>query len=136
MSTGSRRVTKQATQRSIAGFFLGVGVACAVAAAVGGHVLLGIVLLAVLAACAAVLFLLIRRSENVRGLTGGTDERFASIGTNAWAGVGIVLLIANLGGVLGELASGGTGSPFFWMVIAGAVAYIVVASYSLQRPKG
>jgi hypothetical protein len=115
---------RKLSSRSIPNFFLGVGVVCLVAAGVGGHIVEGITVLAVMVACALATKLLARRSETYRGLTQGHDERFALISERAWAGTGFVLTIAMLGGFVGHLASGHNGSPYDWYLATAAVAYI------------
>lgn len=125
-------MTSPVTKRSIPAFFLGVGVVCLVAAGVGGHIATGAVLLAVMAASALAVLLLARRSETYRGMTEGTDERFAVIGEHAWAGTGVVLTIANLGALVGNLAAGHSGDPYYWLVGVAAIAYISLAGFFLR----
>jgi len=122
-------MTSPLTKWSIPAFFLGAGVVCLVAAGVGGHIILGLVMLAVMAVSALAVLLLARRSETYRGLTDEPDERFALIGERAWAGTGVVLAIANLGAFIGNLASGHSGAPYYWLVAAAAVAYIAFATF-------
>lgn len=71
-----------------------------------------------------VLILLGLRSETYRGLTEEPDERFALIGQRAWAGTGVVLTLGNLGALIGDLASGRSGDPYYWLVGTAAIAYI------------
>jgi hypothetical protein len=122
-------MTSPLSKRSIPTFFLGVGVVCLVTAGVGGHIVLGVVMLAVMAASALAVLLLARRSETYRGMTEGTDERFALIGQRAWAGTGVILTIANLGALAGNLAAGHSGAPYYWLVVAAAVAYVALAAF-------
>ncbi|MFC5185992.1 hypothetical protein [Actinomadura harenae] len=121
-----------AARRTVPGFFLGVGVVSLVAAGVGGHTLLGLGMLAVLALCAFGALMLARRSEAYRALTEEVDERSLHISGRAWAGTGVVLTIANLGGFVGGLASGHNGAPFFWLIGLGAVAYTAFAGIFQQ----
>jgi cell division protein FtsX len=116
------------TARSIPRFFLGIGFVCLVAATVGGHLVLGLVMLGVMAACSLALILLRRRSETYRGLTEELDERFAKISRNAWAGTGVVLTIGNLGAFIGDLASGRSGDPYYWLLATAAISYIVLVA--------
>jgi hypothetical protein len=125
-------MTSPLTKRSIPAFFLGIGGVCLVSAAVGGHIVLGVVMLAVMVAAALAVLLLARRSETYQGLAEGTDERFAVIGERAWAGTGVVLTIANLGALVGSLAAGQSGNPYYWLVGVAAVAYIALASFFLR----
>jgi hypothetical protein len=115
---------RKLTRWSVPGFLLGVGVVCLVAAGAGGRIVEGLAILAVMAACALAVALLARRSETYRGLTREPDERFALISERAWAGTGFVLTIANLYAFVGNLATGHTGSPYYWYLGAAAVAYI------------
>jgi hypothetical protein len=125
-------MTSPLTRSSIPAFFLGVGVVCLVAAGVGNHIILGLVMLAVMAASALAVFLLARRSETYRGLTEAPDERFALIGERAWAGTGVVLTIANLGAFIGNLAAGHSSAPYYWLVVAAAVAYSGFAAFFVR----
>jgi cell division protein FtsX len=124
MSKTAQQVTGN-SRRSIPAFFLGIGVVCLASAAVGGHLGLGLVMLGVMAVCSPAMILLARRSETYRGLTEEPDERFALIGQRAWAGTGVVLTLGNLGALIGELASGRSGNPFYWLVATAALAYVV-----------
>jgi hypothetical protein len=120
--------------RSVPGFFLAVGVACLVAASVGGHLPLGLVTSGIPAVCGLVLMLMGRRSETCQGLTEkAPDERFARIGGRACAGTGIVLTVGNLGAFIGELASGRSGDPYFWFVATAAVTYIAFVAFLSRR---
>lgn len=109
--------------KSLPAFSLGAGVACVVAAGVGGRLVLGLVLLGIMAACSLILTLLARRSETYRGLTEEPDERFTLIGERAWAGTGFVLTLAILGELIGNLAAGRNGSPYYWLVGIAAASY-------------
>jgi hypothetical protein len=115
---------RKLTRWTVPGFFLGVGIVCLVAAGAGDRIVEGVVILAVMAACALAIVLLARRSETCRGLTREPDERFALISERAWAGTGFVLTIANLYAFVGHLATGHTGSPYYWYLGTAAVAYI------------
>ncbi|WP_329118980.1 hypothetical protein [Streptomyces sp. NBC_01465] len=120
----SMRTERAVSRRSIPLFFLGVGAVSLVAAVVGGRLGVGLVVFGVMALCSFALVLMGRRSETYQGLTEDPDERFASMGKSAWAVTGAVLTLANFGGLVGELAGGGSGSPFFWLVALGGVAYV------------
>lgn len=122
-------MTDPRSKRSTPAFFLGIGVVCLVTAGVGGHIVTGAVLLAVMAASALALLLLARRSETYRCLAEGADERFAVIGEHAWAGTGVALTIANLGALAGSLAAGDSGNPYYWFIALAAVAYIALAAF-------
>ncbi|MFE9373029.1 hypothetical protein ACFYM2_25105 [Streptomyces sp. NPDC006711] len=134
MSKTAQRMAPDTAGRAVPGFFLAVGVACLVAAAVGGHLALGLVTLGILAACSLVLALLGRRSETYQGLTKKSpDERFARIVGLAWAGTGIVLTVGNLSAFLGELASGRSGDPYFWFVATAALSYLAFVALLSRR---
>ncbi|MFE3413451.1 hypothetical protein ACFXMT_35635 [Streptomyces mirabilis] len=124
MSKTAQLVTRN-SRRSIPAFFLGIGVVCLVSAATGGHVSLGLVMLGAMAVCSLALLVLARRSETYWGLTEEPDERFALIGQRAWAGTGVVLTLGNLGAFIGELSSGRSGNPYYWLVATAAIAYVV-----------
>ncbi|MFD7169134.1 hypothetical protein [Streptomyces violascens] len=127
MSKTAQQETRN-PRRSIAAFFLGIGVVCLVSAAVGGHLGLGLAMLGGLAVCSLALLLLARRSETYRGLTEEPDERFALIGQRAWAGTGVVLTLGNLGAFIGEVASGRSGNPYYWLVATAAITYVVLVA--------
>lgn len=125
MSMKGQNMISKSTRWSIPAFFTGVGAVCLVAAAVGGHVAVGLVVFGVLAVCSLIVILLWSRSETYRNLTEEPDERFASINLRAWAGVGWVLTLANAGAFIGDLASGRGGNPYYWLVAVAGIAYIV-----------
>ncbi|MEV5576407.1 hypothetical protein AB0L06_40795 [Spirillospora sp. NPDC052269] len=124
---------RQMTKNPIPAFFLGIGIVCLVAAAVGGHPVLGLVMLAIMAACSITLILLRRRSETFQGLTEEPDERFTLISLRAWAGTGVVLTLANLGAFVGGLASGHNGNPYYWLVGTAAITYVASVGLSARR---
>ena len=78
-------------------FCLGLGVVVLVASWLGGSLSAGVYGLVVLAVFGLALLLLTGRSETLRGLTIGRDERFAQIDLRATAVAGLVSL-AILGG--------------------------------------
>ncbi|WP_241691482.1 hypothetical protein [Streptomyces sp. GZWMJZ-114] len=134
MSMRAQQMTSNAARRSVPGFFLAVGVACLVAATVGGHLALGLVTFGIMAVCSLALVLLGRRSETYQRLTEkAPDERFARIGGLAWAGTGIVLTLGHLGAFIGELASGRSGDPYFWFVATAAITYISFVALLSRR---
>lgn len=124
MSTRVQQMNDISMRRAVPAFFLGVGAVCLVAATVGGHLGIGLAMIGVMALCSLAVILLGRRSETYRGITEESDERFALIGQRAWAGTGVILTLGNLGAFVGDLATGGSGGPYAWMVGVGAVAYI------------
>ncbi|MFE2375198.1 hypothetical protein [Streptomyces sp. NPDC059398] len=124
MSTGDQRMDRAPAKGSIPAFFLGIGVVCLVTATVGGHLGVGLAVFGVMAVCSLVLVVLRRRSETYRGLTEEPDERFALIGRRAWAGTGVVLTLGNLCAFIGDLASGRSGDPYYWLLATAALSYI------------
>ena len=124
MSKTAQPTSKKLARRSVPAFFLGVGFVCLVAATVGERLGLGLVMFGIMAVCSLVVILLGRRSETYRGLTEEPDERFTLIGQRAWAGTGVVLTLGNLCAFVGDLASGRSGDPYYWLVGTAAVAYI------------
>lgn len=119
-------MTKQPNRWSVPGFFLGIGVVSVLAASIHHHIVRGIVMLAIMAACASALVLLARRSETYRGLVENPDERFARIDERALAGTGFVLTIANLAGFVGNVAAGRSGAPYDWLLVLSAVAFVAL----------
>ncbi|WP_280892228.1 hypothetical protein [Streptomyces sp. LBL] len=103
----------------------GLGVFCLVTASVGGHVGVGLVVFDVMALCSLTLLVLAHRSEGYREAVAHPDERSHSINLRALAGVGVILTVGNLSAFIGELASGRSGNPYYWMVMVAAIAYIV-----------
>lgn len=107
------------------------GVAYLVASILGGHPALGVVLLLMMLAFAAVLVLVAQRSETVRGLMDHSDERIAGIDLRATALTGVVLSFAVIGGAVLEMERGRSGAPYTWLAVVGAVTY--VGSVIVQR---
>jgi hypothetical protein len=124
MSTSESQRSQPVRWWSVPVFFVVVGLVCVVTAAVGGHLALGLVILAVTVVCGLVLVLLGRTSQTYRDITDRPDERSTAINGGAWAGAGVVLMIGNLGAFVGSLAAGENGSPFYWLLATGALAYI------------
>jgi multisubunit Na+/H+ antiporter MnhB subunit len=85
----------------------------------------GVISLAVLAAFALILLLLTGRSETVRGLTVGRDERFAQLDLRATAVAGLVVLVTMMVAWLVEIAHGHNGNPYGWLLAIGGLAYLV-----------
>ena len=113
---------------------LGFGVVMFAASALGGQFAAGLILLAFMAAFGLILLLLTARSETIRGLTVGRDERFAQLDLRATALAGLVVLIAALVAFLAEVARGKSGSPYDWLLATGGVAYLV--SFAFFRWRG
>jgi len=102
-----------------------IGVVMLIVLAAAGEALQGLGALGVMAAVAAGL-VLGGRSETVRGFRGdGRDERFAAMDQRASAVTCVVLALALVAGWLTEIARGGDGSPWGWLVALGAGVYVV-----------
>ncbi|WP_218027312.1 hypothetical protein [Nocardia vaccinii] len=78
----------------------------------------------VLAVCSLALLVLAYRSTTYRDLTEEPDERSASISMRAWAVVGVMLTLGNVGAFIGDLASGRSGDPYCWLVITAGILYV------------
>ncbi len=110
------------------------GVAYLVAAWHSGRPGLGVALLAIMLAFAAVVLLAARRSETVRGLLDRRDERITAIDLRATAFAGIVVILAILVGAIAELARGHSGAPYIWLAAIAGLAYL--AAVVAQRLRG
>ena len=115
-------------------FCLGLGVVVFAVSALGGQLVAGLVSLAILAAFGLIVLLLTSRSETIRGLTVGRDERFAQLDLRATALAGLVVLLAAMVGWLVEVARGHNGDPYDWLLAAGGLAYLV--SFAFFRWRG
>jgi len=99
----------------------------------GGSLGAGVYGLVVLAVFGLVLLLLTGRSETIRGLTVGRDERFAQIDLRATAVTGLVLIITVIVAWLVEIARGHSGNPYGWLGAIGGVAYILAVAFFRWR---
>ena len=113
---------------------LAFGIVLFAVSALGGQLVAGLVSLAILAAFGLILLLLTSRSETVRGLTVGRDERFAQLDLRATALAGLVVLLAAIVGWLIAVARGQNGHPYDWLLAAGGLAYLV--SFAFFRWRG
>ena len=93
----------------------------------------GVISFAVLAAIGLVILLLTGRSETVRGLTVGRDERFAQLDLRATAVSGMVVLLAALVAWLVATARGQSGSPYGWLLAIGGLAYLIAFAFFRWR---
>ena len=114
-------------------FCLGLGVVVLVASWLGGQLGAGVYGLAVLAIFGLVLLLLTGRSETIRGLTVGRDERFAQIDLRATAVTGLVLIITVIVAWLVEIARGHSGNPYGWLGAIAGLAYILAVAFFRWR---
>ena len=114
-------------------FCLALGVVVLVASWLGGSLSAGVYGLVVLAVFGLALLLLTGRSETLRGLTIGRDERFAQIDLRATAVAGLVLIITVIVAWLVEIARGHSGNPYGWLGAIGGVAYILAVAFFRWR---
>jgi hypothetical protein len=112
---------------------LGLGVVVLVVAWLGGQPGTGVYGLAVMAGFGLLLLLLTGRSETLRGLTVGRDERFAQIDLRATAVAGLALIITVIVAWLAEIARGHSGHPYDWLGAIGGVAYILAVAFFRWR---
>ena len=114
-------------------FCLCLGVVVLVASWLGGSLGAGVYGLVVLAVFGLALLLLTGRSETLRGLTIGRDERFAQIDLRATALAGLVVITAVIVAWLVEIARGHSGNPYGWLGALGGVAYILAVAFFRWR---
>jgi len=99
----------------------------------GGQLVAGIFGLAVLAVCGLAVLLAGGRSETIRGLTTGRDERFAQIDLKATAVTGLVLIITVIVAWLVEIARGHSGNPYGWLGAIAGLTYIGAVAFFRWR---
>ena len=92
----------------------------------------GLVSLLIMAATAAI-FAFGGRSETIRGLTTGRDERFAQIDLKATAVTGLVLIITVIVAWLVEIARGHSGNPYGWLGAIAGLTYIGAVAFFRWR---
>jgi hypothetical protein len=114
-------------------FCLGLGGVVLLASWLGGQLGAGVYGLVVLAVFGLVLLLLTGRSETIRGLTTGRDERFAQIDLRATAVTGLVLITTLIVAWLVEIARGHSGNPYGWLGAIGGLAYILAVAFFRWR---
>jgi len=112
---------------------LGLGAMVLLAGWLGGQLVSGIWGLAVMAAFGLFLLLVTGRSETVRGLTTGRDERFAQIDLKATAVTGLVLITAVVVAWLVEIARGHSGAPYTWLGALGGLSYALAIAFFRWR---
>ena len=112
---------------------LALGVVVFAVSWLGGQFGAGLISLAVLAAFGLVLLLLTGRSETVRGLTVGRDERFAQLDLRATALAGLVVVLAALVAWLVATARGQSGSPYGWFLAIWGLAYLIAFAFFRWR---
>ena len=114
-------------------FSLALGGVVLLASWLGGQLSAGVYGLVVLAVFGLVLLLLTGRSETIRGLTTGRDERFAQIDLRATAVAGLVLITTVIVAWLVEIARGHSGNPYGWLGAIGGLAYIIAVAFFRWR---
>ena len=114
-------------------FSLGMGGAVLLAGWLGGQLGAGVYGLVVLAVFGLAALLLGSRSETIRGLTTGRDERFAQIDLRATAVTGLVLITAVIVAWLVEIARGHSGNPYGWLGAIGGVTYVIAVAFFRWR---
>jgi hypothetical protein len=114
-------------------FCLGLGGVVLLAGWLGGQLESGVYGLVVLAVFGLVLLLIGGRSETIRGLTTGRDERFVQIDLRATAATGLVLITTVIVAWLVEIARGHSGQPYSWLGAIGGFAYIIAVAFFRWR---
>jgi hypothetical protein len=114
-------------------FSLGLGGVVLLAGWLGGQLVSGVYGLVVLAVFGLVLLLLGGRSETIRGITTGSDERFVQIDLRATAAAGLVLITAVIVAWLVEIARGHSGEPYSWLGATSGLAYIIAVAFFRWR---
>jgi len=112
---------------------LGLGIVIFAVSWLGGQFRGGLISLAITAAVALVFLLLTSRSETVRGLTVGRDERFAQLDLRATALAGLVVLLATVVAWLVAVAHRQNGHPYDWLVATFGLAYLLAFAFFRWR---
>ena len=112
---------------------VGLGLVVFAVSWLGGQLGAGLISLAIMAAFGLVLLLLTGRSETVRGLTVGRDERFARLDLRATALAGLVVVLAALVAWLVATARGQSGSPYGWFLAIWGLAYLIAFAFFRWR---
>jgi hypothetical protein len=94
------------------------------AAWAGGDHGFAVFALVLMTALAIVLVVAASYSETVGHLLDRRDERITGLDRDASLFSGMVLLVAVLGGFIGDLATGGDGQPYSWMGAVAGVSYL------------
>jgi hypothetical protein len=77
--------------------------------------------------------LLTGRSETVRGLTVGRDERFVQIDQRATAVAGLVVLVPLIVAWLVATARGQNGHPYDWLLAISGLSYLLAVAFFRWR---
>ncbi len=126
MSTARQEMSRDKNVRRWAAPLVGltIGIAYLVAAWISGNPALGVEMLAIMLLFVGGLVLATRRSETVKGLLDGGDERITAIDLKATAFSGGLVLIAIIVAFVVEIARGQDGLPYSWLGAIGGVSYI------------
>ena len=126
MSTARQEMSTDRNMRRWAAPLVGltIGIAYLIAAWVSGNPVLGLEMFAIMLLFTGGMVLAARRSETVKGLLDGRDERITSIDLKATAFAGGVVLITIIGAFVVEIARGEDGMPYTWLGALGGVSYI------------
>jgi hypothetical protein len=114
-------------------FCLGLGLVVLVASWSGGQPGAGVFALVIMAVFGLCVMLATSRSETVRGLTTGRDERFAQIDLKATAVAGLTVLLTVIVAWLVQLAGGQSGAPYDWIAAIGGLAYALAVVFFRWR---
>jgi len=115
-------------------FGLIMGMLLFAASAVGGQLVLGIGMFAVMAVYSAILLAFGGRSQIVDVLRGEpADERLAGFDLAATAVAGIAAIVVALGGFLWQIAHGQSGSEFALVAAGAGMGYIVALLWFRSR---
>lgn len=106
-----------------------IGLVYLVGFSIGGHPGNGVLGLCVMVGFSAILVLLSRRSETVRGLLDRRDERLAGIDLQATAFTALAMIIAVLAGFVISVARGNSGWPYTLIGAVGGLTYIAAIGY-------
>ena len=110
-----------------------IGVAYLIGGIIGDNVRFGVFGLVLMLVVAAALVIAGRRSETVKGLLDGQDERIRTIDKDATLFAGTVLIVAVIAGFVVEIARGQDGSPYAALGALGGVAYVVALVFLRLR---
>jgi hypothetical protein len=126
MSTARQEMSPDRNLRRWAAPLVGltIGIAYMIAAWISGNPVLGMEMFAIMLLFTGGMVLAAKRSETVKGLLDGRDERITSIDLKATAFAGGVVLLAVIGAFVVEIARGQDGLPYSWLGALGGVTYI------------
>jgi len=112
---------------------LALGVVVLLVSWIGDQIVVGVIGLTVMVGFGLILLLFGQRSETVKGLTTGRDERFAQIDLRATAIAGLALILAVVVAWLVQIAQGHSGHPYDWLGAIGGLAYLLAVAFYRWR---